>query len=151
MSRFLLVPENFDLDELKEISLPKNLYPVTGTKVYEPQNENKKQEKKPENQKKELKNDMKGKYLSPTIVKYTFNQTKARKLLRFLKEKHFKHDKDGRLVFKNKVYPILLESCFLDLVNDCRKSKGSETFYKLLRENDLDKSLLPKSKQKYFN
>ena len=150
MSRFLLVPESFNLEEVKEISLPQNLYPVAEPKVDDSQNDNKKEEKHADNQKKKLENNIKGKYLSSTIIKYTLNKPKARKLLRFLKEKHFKHDKDGRLVFKNKVYPILLESCFLDLVNDCRKSKGSETFYKLLRENDLDKRFLPKSKQKYF-
>ena len=148
MSRFLLVPENFDLEEVKQVNLPQNLYLNTGTIVDGAQNKN---EKQAENQKEKIENDVKGKYLSPSIVKYTFNQSKARKLLRFLKEKHFKRDTDGKLVFKNKVYPILLESCFLDLVNDCRKSKGSDTFYKLLRENDLDKNILPKSKQKYFN
>ena len=95
--------------------------------------------------------DIRAKYLSPTVIKYAFNQARAKKLLKFMKEKQFKYDKSGRMVFRNKVYPILLEASFLDLVNDARKTKESETFYKLLGENGLDKTILPKSKQKYFN
>ena len=148
----MLVPENFNLDEIKEISLPSKLYQTTTSRNETPPRQN----KTPKNQTcadSQMKTEKKirAQYLSPTVIQYAFNQARAKKLLKFMKEKQFKYDKSGRLVFRNKVYPILLEASFLDLVNDARKTKESETFYKLLGENGLDKTILPKSKQKYFN
>ena len=148
----MLVPENFNLDEIKEISLPSKLYQTTTSRNETPPRQN----KTPKNQTcadSQMKTEKKirAQYLSPTVIQYAFNQARAKKLLKFMKEKQFKYDKSGRMVFRNKVYPILLEASFLDLVNDARKTKESETFYKLLGENGLDKTILPKSKQKYFN
>ena len=152
MSRFMLVPENFNLDEIKEISLPSKLYQTTTSRNETPPRQN----KTPKNQTcadSQMKTEKKirAQYLSPTVIQYAFNQARAKKLLKFMKEKQFKYDKSGRLVFRNKVYPILLEASFLDLVNDARKSKKIELFYNLLSENGFDKTLLSKSKQKYFN
>jgi len=149
MSRFLLVPENFDLDEVKEICIPKNLYPDAKE---ETPKEIKKQTEKVE----KLENEnnsaekVKGKYLSPAVINFAFDPAKARQLLKFLKEKEIKQDKKGRLIFKNKLYPILLEPSFLDLINDNRKTKQCNDFYQLLRKNGVDSSILPKNKQKYF-
>ena len=148
----MLVPENFNLDEIKEISLPSKLYQTTTSINETPPRQN----KTPKNQTdadSQMKTEKKirAQYLSPTIIQYAFNQARAKKLLKFMKEKQFKYDKSGRLVFRNTVYPILLEASFVDLVNDARKSKKSELFYNLLSENGFDKTLLSKSKQKYFN
>ena len=148
----MLVPENFNIDEIKEISLPSKLYPTTTERDETPPHETKTSKTQTETASQmKTEKDIRAKYLSPTVIKYAFNQARAKKLLKFMKEKQFKYDKSGRMVFRNKVYPILLEASFLDLVNDARKTKESETFYKLLGENGLDKTILPKSKQKYFN
>ena len=147
MSRFLLVPENFDFDEAKEIKLPENLYPDSTADTA--QKETKKITKNVDGNI-SAENNIKGKYLSHAVIKFAIDRVKARQLLRFLKENHFKHDKNGRLVLKNKVYPIILETSFLDLINDTRKSKRNELFYTILRDNGVPLNILPKSKQKYF-
>ena len=159
MTRYMLVPENFDLKEVKEINLPNNIYTINPAN-HQGIHDTIKQESHheitkttPSDNKIVHKQDvtpLKGKYLAPEIIKYTSDQSNAKKVLQFLKEKQFKQNKHGRLILKNKVHPILLESCFLHLVNDARKTKADELFYKLLKENGLDKAWLPKSKKKYF-
>ena len=151
MTRYMLVPENFDLKEVKEINLPNNIYTInvpnnqaihheirTKTPIINKTSHD------------QVKTQLKGKYLSPGIIKYTTNLFFAKKVFQFLRDKQFKQNNDGRLIFRNKVYPIILESSFLHLVSGHRKTKADEPFYKLLKENGLDKDWLPKSKKKYF-
>ena len=153
MARFLLVPENFDLKEVKEVTLPKNIYNANNkqkTDVPQQHYKEPQQEIQHDSKRKGKQNVKMGRYLSPTVVKYASNRVPARKVLKFLKDKQFKQDKRGRLVFQNKVYPILLETSFLDLVNNAPKTKENDMFYKLLSKNGLDRNLVPKTKQKYF-
>ena len=149
MSRFLLVPENFNLKKIKEIELPKNIY-ITSE---EQPNQPKKKQIEPHSDsvsKSKQTITENGKYLSPTVVKYTCNPTLARKVLKFLKDNDFKQNKDGAMIFQNKVYPISLQDSFLNLVNNTRKTQESEVFYDILRKSGIHQDLVPKTKQKYF-
>ena len=129
MTRFLLVPEDFDLKNVKEVELPEKIYLHS-----EPS----------------TKPLLRGRFLPTSVVKFTSNPSLGKKLLEFLKLNNFRYDEHDNLILDDKVYPISLKSSFLDLINEAPKTKDSSSFYKLLREKELDKKLVPKSKQKYF-
>lgn len=169
MPRFVLVPESFDCNELKGIDLPENLYnphtkenpipTVASSSVNEILDD---QKTTPEmnaatelihtTQKNlpDLNSPSKGKLLPYTVLKYTTNPQLARKVLKFLKNTDFRADQNDNLLLNGRVYPISLHSNFIDLVNDNRKSNDNTAFYDLLKENGFDKTLLSRSKQKYF-
>ena len=142
MTRYLLVPENFDLDEIKQLELPKGLYPS--------------EQEEPKIHNVQLKGQVKtnvssrGEYLPFSAANYTSDPILGRKLLRFLKSNHFKSNENGNLLLEDKLYPVSLHSNFLNLINNIRRNAESDIFYKLLRDKRIDKNLVPKPKQKYF-
>ena len=129
MTRFLLVPEDFDLKNVKEVELPEKLYLHSEPTATPPP---------------------RGRFLSTSVLKFTSDPYLGKKLLDFLKINNFRYDEHDNLILDDQVYPISLQSNFLDLINEAPKTRESSTFYNLLREKGVDKRVVPKSKQKYF-
>ena len=133
MTRFLLVPEDFDLKKIKELDLPSDIYPHKKQLIV-----------------RETTQTQRGRFLPLSVAKMTSNPILGKKLLKFLKNNNFRDDGEGGLLLDGELHPISLHSNFLDLINEAPKTKKSSKFYNLLREKKIDKRLVPSSKQKYF-
>ena len=156
MTRYLLVPENQDIHDAREVKIPKNLI-VPGISerldlkiktlsrnshevATEPT-----QKINPNNALK----PMKDKKLRGDLVHYTLNTSLAKRLLRFLRYHQFNVDNDGYLILRGVKYPIILEDHFRDLVDGgFRRPKGYEILYKLL--NRVGLKYVCDSRKKHF-
>ena len=145
MTRYLLVPENFDLNEIKQLELPNGIYATEKIK-------SEKEESEIHNVSEKVKTSpsSRGEYLPYSVANYTSDPVLGRKLLRFLRSNHFRTSENGMLLLDDKLYNISLSSSFLNLINEVRRNKDSTVFYKLLRQKGIDENLVPKSKQKFF-
>ena len=124
MTRYLLVPENMDLNSIKKVQLPSNIVVPATAMSNPPQDEDPPREDK----------KVKGKKLRSDLACYTVNTSLAKKLMRFLHQHQFNVNNAGQLIYQGRKYPLILEDHFRDLVDGgTRRPKGHELLYKLLK------------------
>ena len=136
MPRYILMPEDGNLEKVRKIELPEAM-------VYHPEkmsNSANKTRSKPLNNRR--------------ILGMVKNKEKARKLLLILRKNKVLMNDVGEVYYQDEVIPgTHLEELFCDLLNASRKlpPKNYEQFYKILNDLNIDMSIIPKNRVKYFN
>ena len=91
--------------------------------------------------------------LNNRVLRFVRNKENGIKLLMFLKRNNVLMNDVGEVYYQNKTFlGTYLEELFCDILNGSRKTppKNHELFYNILKDLNIDVSLLSKRRVKYF-
>ena len=165
MPRYLLVPEDADLSKIIRVCLPKAMVhrpiklPQTKTDDTILDDSPKKSSALPESQ---VKNSLikstvlpisKGKdlkLLTKGVLDLVADKENGTRLLKFLKKNGIRMNGIGNLCYRDKTIPGgCYEELFIDAVDGTRR-KPSLEFYRILRELNVDTSMIVRKRRKYL-
>ena len=141
MPRYILVPENADLSKIIKITLPDGMV------------HNEITSKSTGHDQKPARVKTNGKPLNRRVLSVVKSREKGQKFLLFLKAKGILANESGNVCYQSKVIPkTCLEELFCDILDGTRRKppKHFEGFYEILKENNVDLNLFPRSRKKYL-